>query len=257
MLEIFGTKIDYIEKKKLAEILRDMLLGDRLHQIHTPNAEILLSCRGNLHVREKINQGSLRLCDGSGVQFLQLIFGNEVPERITGNDLVEEVLPIAHSRGLRVWLLGGLDEETNKAAKNNILSKFDNITVDGQHGGPISWGREEGWSLDKNIIHNINNFAPDILFVGIGHPKQDMFIHDFAEFFPSVRVSAGVGGVIDFLAGRAKRAPKIVQKLGLESFWRLLLEPWRIKRVYRAVVVFPMLVIFDKMSNKLYKISNK
>ncbi|MBI2117865.1 WecB/TagA/CpsF family glycosyltransferase, partial [Candidatus Peregrinibacteria bacterium] len=84
---------------------------------------------------------------------------------------------------------------------------------------------------------------PRLLLVAFGAPEQDLWIDRYLSAMPSVRVAMGIGGTLDFLAGVRKRAPALVQKLGFEWLWRLLNEPWRLRRIWNAVVVFPWLVV--------------
>jgi len=81
---------------------------------------------------------------------------------------------------------------------------------------------------------------------GYGAPRQDMWIYENLPKLPSIRVAAGVGGTFDFMSGTIKRAPKIFRSLGLEWLWRLLRQPWRIQRINRAVIIFPILVLLDR-----------
>ena len=95
----------------------------------------------------------------------------------------------------------------------------------------------------NNLIQRINKTQPDIIFVAFGAPKQEEWICENLKKMPSVKLAIGVGGSFDFISSRVKRAPLILQKLGLEWLWRLILEPRRIKRIYNATVKFCWLVL--------------
>ena len=98
----------------------------------------------------------------------------------------------------------------------------------------------------EEIIGKIREAKPHLLLAAFGAPEQDLWISEHLKKLPSVRVAMGVGGTFDFLAGKRRRAPKWMRSIGLEWFYRLLREPKRIKRIFNAVVVFPMLVLLHR-----------
>ncbi|MDB4978821.1 MAG: WecB/TagA/CpsF family glycosyl transferase N-acetylglucosaminyldiphosphoundecaprenol, partial [Candidatus Peribacteria bacterium] len=115
--------------------------------------------------------------------------------------------------------------------------KNPNLQVVGTYSGSPR-GEDAG-----QIVSVIQKARPAILFVAYGAPAQDMWIDEHMQKLPSVRVAMGVGGTFDFLAGVARRAPVGIRNMHLEWLWRVALEPWRIKRIWTAVVVFPWLVV--------------
>jgi N-acetylglucosaminyldiphosphoundecaprenol N-acetyl-beta-D-mannosaminyltransferase len=118
-----------------------------------------------------------------------------------------------------------------------------------KHPELIVAGAESGGRLpemDQSVMARIRESLPDILFVAFGHGKQEKWIAAALPSLPAVRVAMGVGGAFDFIAGRVKRAPKLMRLAGLEWLWRLIREPWRIRRIWTAVVVFPWLVLRSK-----------
>ena len=99
---------------------------------------------------------------------------------------------------------------------------------------------------DDVLIRKINTVTPDVLLVGVGAPKQDLWISKNLKDLKA-GVAIGVGGTIDFIAGEQKRAPVSVRRVGLEWFWRLVLQPFRIKRIINAIVLFPFYVSLYKL----------
>ena len=97
------------------------------------------------------------------------------------------------------------------------------------------------------MLERIRAFRPDILAVGFGHGKQEKWIADHLTTLP-VHIAMGVGGSFAFLSGRIPRAPKWMRLIGLEWVWRLVREPSRIGRIFRATVVFPVLAVWDMIS---------
>ena len=105
---------------------------------------------------------------------------------------------------------------------------------------------------EEHIVEMINRGKPDILFVAYGSPAQELWIHRNLFKLDSVKVAIGVGGAFDFAAGMVKRAPKWVQKIGLEWLWRLIREPKRIKRIWNATYVFIKFIHKQKTAVDLY-----
>lgn len=99
---------------------------------------------------------------------------------------------------------------------------------------------------DKKAIKEIMAFKPDILFVALGAPRQEIFIHKLsAKSYQLKAIMLGIGGVIDYWAYPCLRAPYIVRRIGLEWLWRLVLQPWRLPRIVKAVIVFPLACLYE------------
>jgi N-acetylglucosaminyldiphosphoundecaprenol N-acetyl-beta-D-mannosaminyltransferase len=94
--------------------------------------------------------------------------------------------------------------------------------------------------------------SPDILFVALGAPKQERWIFENLNKLESVKLAMGVGGAFDFLSGKTKRAPLWMRKIGLEWFWRLIIEPRRVKRIIDAVIVFPVIFAYSFLVKDRY-----
>lgn len=160
-------------------------------------------------------------------------------ERVTGFDISMELLSIGEERPINLYLLGGKPGISEKAAYN-VEEKFPGVAVVGNRDGYFSLEDEE------EIVNIINQSNPDIIFVGLGFPKQEEFIKRNKEILKG-KIIIGNGGVIDILAGESKRAPDIFINLNLEWFYRLIQEPSRIKR-QMALPRFILNVIIDKNS---------
>ena len=101
---------------------------------------------------------------------------------------------------------------------------------------------------------SFDKISADILFVTLGAPYQEKFMVSNLKRMPSVKLAIGVGGAFDFISGRIRRASKIVRLVGLEWFWRLVICPWRIGRIFRAVIVFPWLVVRSRVKRGRFKL---
>ena len=160
-----------------------------------------------------------------------------MPQRVTGTDLLQGIAS-ANSRLCppeRIFLLGAGPGVAEKAAEE-LRRRNPAIQEIGTYGGSP---REE---KEATIIARINACSSTLLFVAYGAPQQDLWIAKNLAKMPSVKIAIGVGGAFDCIAGKKRRAPRWMQHLGIEWLWRLILEPRRMRRIWRAVIVFPWLV---------------
>lgn len=238
-------------------------------QIVTPNPEILLETQTNEHFRNVLNRAFLSIPDGIGVLWgaafqnasrgsgrkmrwlkaffigLSLIFYPKYcrrifPERVTGTDLMGSICSLSRktqSRGpFKIFLLGGATGVAEKT-REYLETKYSGAQIAGTFSGAAT-------EFDFPAIQTaIAETQPEILFVAFGAPKQELWIAEHLHKLPSVRIAMGVGGAFDFLAGVRKRAPKWMQKTGLEWLYRLIQEPARAKRIWNAAVKFPLEMI--------------
>jgi N-acetylglucosaminyldiphosphoundecaprenol N-acetyl-beta-D-mannosaminyltransferase len=158
---------------------------------------------------------------------------------------MQEICALAQKQGKTVYLLGSGFDVVVRGCREKLLQKFPDLRIVGVHKGPQI---QERVNEDENdaVLEDIIMTAPDILFVAFGHIKQEKWIYEFLPDLPSVRVAMGVGGSFDFISGKVRRAPKVFQKFGLEWLYRLVREPRRIKRIWKATVVFLFLYFKNK-----------
>jgi N-acetylglucosaminyldiphosphoundecaprenol N-acetyl-beta-D-mannosaminyltransferase len=232
---ILGVRVDKVDKSLALSNVADFLASHEGHMIFTPNPEMLVDAQKDLYFKEVLNAGDLNLCDGRGLALV----AKESIERIPGVDFMIDICEFAAGENKSVYLLGSGSSEVLKECKNKLLAKFPNLKIVGMHPG-IHIANDFTFDSDANdaIIDDIILSAPDILFVAFGHKKQEKWIYGFLPELPSVRVAMGIGGSFDFISGKVKRAPAIFRRLGLEWLYRLVREPRRIKRIWKATVVF-------------------
>ena len=206
---------------------------------------MLLDAGGDADFKTLLQSADLRVADGFGIQLMSTLTFQNPPPRITGSDICELVCEIASEHDKSIALLGGKAIQAKVASRK--LHEGYRIRTAGIHGGLIE--KKQGkWCMPKNTLERLQKIKPDILLVALGHKKQEQWIDEVARELPSVRIAVGVGGLFAFLSNDIKRAPGWMQKIGLEWLWRLIQEPSRIKRIFKAVVVFPVLVIIDRFS---------
>lgn len=241
-INIAGINITTSSKEEVLKKIRSFLSFGQ-NQITTPNPEFVVRALKDEEFFHILNNSSLAVADGFGLVLTARVLGVRV-ERIHGSDLIYDICRIATEESKSVYLLGGKNGVAKLAAAN-LKKIFSNLVIAGTEEGfkGGEWELEEGeWirGEEKNrlIIEDINKTKPDIIFVAFGHPKQDKWIYHNLKKMPSVKIAMGVGGSFDFISGKIKRAPGFMRTLGMEWFWRLIIEPWRWKRIIDAVFVF-------------------
>ncbi|NLM03428.1 MAG: WecB/TagA/CpsF family glycosyltransferase [Clostridiales bacterium] len=222
-VEILDVPIDIVSSEEAFEKLKTFLEGDKLNKVFTPNPEIVMIAQEDRELARILREADLVLADGIGLIIASKIKNLGLKERVTGIDTMEKLLTYSAEQSKSIYLLGGKPGNAELACKN-IEKAYSGIRIAGFHHG---YFKEE--DVEK-IIEDINKNNSDILFVALGAPKQEKWI-DLHKDKLNCKIAMGVGGAVDIYAGTAKRAPIIFQKLGLEWFYRLLKEPWRIKRM--------------------------
>ncbi len=233
---ILGTKINDLSLAEVIEQIQIKLQANEKSYIVTPNPEICLLAHKDKIFRQILQRSFISIPDGFGLKIGAFIFGKKLHNITTGADLAWQILNLAEQKKYSVLILGGKENVGLKALRN-IADKYRGLTVQYINGGSFD---SHGNSVNKNLIEEINNLAPDIIFVCLGAPKQEYFMAENIDKLANVKLLLGVGGSIDFIAGEIRRAPQSWRRIGLEWLWRLIQEPWRWKRIVNAVIIFPL-----------------
>lgn len=244
-IKIFGVRIHNTTLEEVTNLLREYLKRDKLSVIYTPNTEIVMAAKDDVSLKNLLNKANLIIPDGIGLIYGSRIKKKPLKERVTGFDTSMKLLDIANENSYSIFLLGGKDGVA-KIAAENIERDYPNIKIAGYQHGYFK-GSHLGLvdtEEEKEILNGINKANPEIIFVGLGFPMQEKWIDANKDRLNS-RVIIGNGGVIDVLAGNAKRAPKIYMDLGLEWLYRLMKNPSRIKR-QMAIPKFMVQVLLGK-----------
>lgn len=196
----------------------------------TVNSEIIMLAYNDSEYEKVLKSADLALCDGVGVVWAGKVFGKSFKGRIHGVDLVERLSEAVADKPITVGFVGG-HENVALTTANRLRKKFPSLKV---AFAAAEWEEIKG---DKKC---------DILFVAFGSPKQEVWIHKNL-YHIDTKVAIGVGGAFDFISGRVRRAPVWIRNLGLEWLFRLIIQPWRIKRQL-ALPKFVYLVLTEKIS---------
>lgn len=254
MLKILGVRVDSIKKSELAGKLRGFLAEAGYHKVFTPNAEMLLAAHQDRSFKECLNTGELNLADGVGVVSIGRMMirlntncVHQILDRITGVDTLELLCKIAAEDGRKVFFLGA-DPGVGEKAAEVMKNRYKGLIIKANDGGVITKTKDE-WSIDGSVLNDLSDFAPDILAVALGHGKQEQLLCSMLEHWPSVKIGIGVGGALDYLSGNVRRAPIWMRRMGFEWLYRLIQQPKRIHRIFNAVIVFPFVVIWSKITS--------
>jgi N-acetylglucosaminyldiphosphoundecaprenol N-acetyl-beta-D-mannosaminyltransferase len=232
-MRVLGIRIDNLGKKEILKKIEFFLSEEKFHQIATINPEFILTAQKDEDFKNILNQCDLNVADGVGIRFAFLRFGKTLKSRFAGADLLEEILQIANDKKLSAFL----------AISNKGLSNYDEIKTALEKKYPdINFS---GDSIECNPHSTFHVPRSTILFCNFGAPNQERFIK--SQKSAKIRLAMGVGGSFDFLTGKITRAPFWMRKFGLEWLWRFFQEPsYRFKRIFQAVIIFPIKILFSK-----------
>jgi N-acetylglucosaminyldiphosphoundecaprenol N-acetyl-beta-D-mannosaminyltransferase len=194
------------------------------HTIITVNASHLCLMRRDPELAKACKSGHLILADGMSVVWALRASGQRIPERVAGVDLMACLLAAAGEHGLRVYLLGAKREVVTELVRR-IRAQYPGLEIAGFRDG--YFGREDHLS----IVEDIRRSGAHMLFVGMPSPFKETWCEQHRDRL-EIPVIVGVGGSFDVLAGFIDRAPRWMQSLGFEWFWRLLMEPRKLWRRY-------------------------
>lgn len=241
-INILGVNIHKVQKDEILKKIHHFLSEDKYRYLVTPNPEIILKTKEDEELFYIINHADLSLADGMGLKLAGFIMGKNI-KRFTGADLTIELLKEAEEKGLKIAILnwrGGLSRKSD--IEIALKNKFPKLIC---HIQDID---RAGKTIDKKAL---NNFQPNMLFSTLGSPWQEKNIYYLKDKIKNLKLALAVGGSFDFITGRKKRAPLFFRRTGFEWFWRLLMQPSRIKRIYKATFVFSFKFLFWRFVHPL------
>ncbi len=237
-ITVLGVRVDDVTMSEALARVDDFMQEPRVHQIVTVNPEFIMAAQNDATFACALAESDLNLPDGANLLRAAEAQGTPLRERVAGTDFCWYLGGLAATAGWKVFLLGGRGGVGGQAAAR-LQSRYRNLKIVGMFEGSPD-AREEA-----EIIARINESGAEILFVAYGAPAQDVWIFQHRSALQHVRVAIGVGGAYDFIAKKIRRAPKLMQDLGLEWLFRLVLQPWRVRRQW-ALVVFTIRMLYQK-----------
>ncbi|MEI7424770.1 MAG: WecB/TagA/CpsF family glycosyltransferase [Candidatus Staskawiczbacteria bacterium] len=251
LLNFLGNKINIITLEDSVNRIANWINEGRskLHWIIVTGMHGVVEAEKNMDFKYIISNADLWVPDGISLVWLAKLKGFSPKGRVSGADLMEEFFKVAEKEGFSSYFYGDT-EETLQALNKKLLTNYPKLKIAGSYSPPFRKLTEEE---DENIIENINQACPDVLWVALGLPKQEKWIFQHREKL-NVPIIIGVGAAFKFLSGKVERSPNWVGNIGFEWLWRLLKEPkvtWR--RVFIDMPFFMWLVFIELTGLKRYK----
>lgn len=224
-MQIFGVPIDNLSRQTILKQIHTWLLGGAFHRITTVNPEFLLLAQENPSFKQSLLAADLRVADGAGINFPFWLAGEELLDRFPGADMLQVILELAEREHYPIGLfLHDHGLSSPEKIRRTLRSMYPQLII-----------------VPTEVILS----GAKIIFCNYGAPLQEFHLESLREK-SKAQLVMGVGGAFDFLTGERMRAPKVLRQLGLEWLWRLIQQPSRFKRIWNAVVVFPIKVLSQK-----------
>ncbi|MCY0869501.1 MAG: WecB/TagA/CpsF family glycosyltransferase [Firmicutes bacterium] len=221
MVSVLGVQFTDMGEADVATACARFMEDDTPHIVVTAGPEFVMRVRGDEGLRAMLAYADLVTPDGIGIVVASRWYGQPLRERVTGVELTERLLAIANGRGWRVYMLGATPQSCASALAK-VRDRFPRVQLGGRHGYFSSAETDE-------VLRDIRAFAPHLLLVGLGQPRQERFIFEHREYL-RVPLSIGIGGTIDILSGHVRRAPTVFRRAHAEWLYRLLSQPTRAAR---------------------------
>jgi N-acetylglucosaminyldiphosphoundecaprenol N-acetyl-beta-D-mannosaminyltransferase len=259
---VFTVPVHLLNKKECIDYIFKNINNKQKIIASTPNAEILVESLKNEKLRHFLKFCHLNIPDSFSLVwaskvinrkycFLKALFllfflsfskqknHSELKKPVCGSDLFLEICQESQKYQTKILLLGGKGKVPQKT-KTILEKKYPKINILGAFSGS-PYEKD-----DLKTLTEINKLKPEILFVAYGCPLQELFIARNFNKIPSLRFALGIGGSFDFVAGNQKRAPVFFRKIGFEWFYRLIKDPKRLPRIFKALIIFPYYFLFKK-----------
>jgi N-acetylglucosaminyldiphosphoundecaprenol N-acetyl-beta-D-mannosaminyltransferase len=263
-IDIAGVKVDDVTNAETLERIKEFVQSGQPHQIVTAYSEFVVEAQRNEKFRGAINRADLSVADGIGILWAAYFLSGPkrddftttlnwlgslasvilspqsirsvIKEQVTGRKLIWGIARIAAENNFSLALVGGEGDVAEKSAAG-LRKQHPNLNINLAYSpGPF----------DDQAVSRIAQSNSDILLIAYQPPKQEIWLSENLQKL-NVKVAIGLGGTFDYLAGKRPQAPDIFHRMGLEWFWRLITQPWRIARIWRATVKFSFLILQHKL----------
>ncbi len=241
-VELFNCPIDAITLEDTIEKINEAIKSkNQIHHV-VVNVAKLVHMQKNKVLKESVVHCDIINADGQGVVLAARLLGKKIPERVTGIDLMESIVKMAYEKKYKIYFFGAEELIVQK-----VVEKYRNL-----YSLDIVAGFRNGYyniEDESKIAIEIANSKPNILFVAMGSPKKENFLYTNKAILKEINLIMGVGGSFDVIAGKVRRAPNWVQKVGMEWFFRMCQEPRRLfKRYFVTNLALIKLIVVEKVN---------
>lgn len=229
-MKFMNTEVDNITMEEALEAIDVLIQKDKNAYVVTPNVDHIVQLEHGGELCKVYENADLILTDGKPLLWIAKWYGTPIKEKISGSDLFPLLCEMAAKKGYKMFFLGAAEGVAAKAAEN-LMKRYPGLDVVDTYSPPFGFEKDEA-EMQK-ITEMIKNAKPHILIVGLGCPKQELFILHNKERL-GVPISLGLGASLDFEAGNVKRAPKWMSEHGLEWLFRITQDP---KRMFKRYII--------------------
>lgn len=239
-IPVLGVPFINTTRKKFVDTLHRHMINNEKKFVVTANPEIVMHAREDAAYKKCLDKADYITADGIGVVKASGITGQPLLERVSGFDIMLELLDIADKENFKVFFLGAAENVLTETVAR-VQSTYPGIQIAGSRNGFFDWS-------DPALADQIKQGDPDLVLVALGFPRQEQWISANIDQFDK-GVFIGVGGSFDVFSGNVRRAPDFWVKLNIEWLYRLLKQPSRFKRML-VLPKFALVVIFNKVFRK-------
>jgi N-acetylglucosaminyldiphosphoundecaprenol N-acetyl-beta-D-mannosaminyltransferase len=245
---ILNVRISAIDMDDACSVVKEAITKREKKYICVCPVSTIMECKKDNKELESVNFADLATPDGMAVVWLGRMLGYRNIRRVYGPELMEAICSISAKSGFKNYLYGSTQEVLGKL-KERLIKRYPGLTISGVFSPPF---RKLSDDEDNQIVEELNNNAPDIIWVGLGSPKQDLWMYEHRKRI-NAPVMIGVGAAFDFLAGTKLQAPRWIRDNGFEWLFRLVTEP---KRLWRRYLINYPLFVYYLLVELVYKSIN-
>lgn len=227
-IRFMNTEIDNLTMNEVLDQIEDLIQKRINAYVVTPNVDHIIQLERGGKIVDAYDHANLIVCDGKPLVWISKWYGTPIKEKISGSDLFPKLCERAAKKGYTMYFLGAAEGVAAKAAEK-LCKKFPGLQVVGTFSP--AYGFEKDPKQMEEIIKKVRDAHPDILIVGLGAPKQEIFMYENRQKL-GVPISLGLGASLDFEAGNIKRAPRWMADSGLEWLFRITQDPKRLAKRY-------------------------
>ncbi len=244
-ITIMNSPVDVLTMEETLHLIDDSIRDKKSIQHIVVNAAKLVHMQFDTELFQSVVASDIINADGMAVVWASELLGNPLPERVSGVDLMQELVILAAEKNYKIFFFGGKEEVVSEVVRK-YTSVFGEEIIAGYRNGYFNKEQE------SDIADQIASSQADILFVAISSPTKEIFLNTYKDQL-KVPFIMGVGGSFDVVAGKVKRAPVWMQNSGLEWFYRIMQEPGRMWKRYLTTNTLFIYYIFKERIQNFFK----